>query len=136
MEHSKGDEHNGAKSDTISIVQQVAFTFTTEGVFWDVIGTKNLRLLLHAIHSHLHQLILLTFLGLVCIFSLFTFESSNVLSIITLYLYLNTSFSQAIIGNASKGEKTKQKTISPLWVQKSILNNQSMKKGLFMNIIL
>jgi hypothetical protein len=37
---------------------------STEGVFWDVIGTKILRLLLHAIHSHLHQLILLTFLGL------------------------------------------------------------------------
>jgi hypothetical protein len=73
----------------------------------DVIGTKILRLLLHAIHSHIHQLILLLpygFLGLeistataesgwglgfVYIISLFTFESSIVLSLITLYLYVN-----------------------------------------------
>jgi hypothetical protein len=33
--------------------------YCTEGVFWDVIGTKILSFLLHAIHSHLLQLILL-----------------------------------------------------------------------------
>ncbi len=37
----KGDENNGAKSDTNSIVPYVAFTITTEGVFRDVIGTKS-----------------------------------------------------------------------------------------------
>ncbi len=78
------------------------------GKFLDVIGTKILRLLLHCIHSHLHQLILLTplgflrlelctatdestwELGFVCIISLFTFESSILLSLITIYLTINT----------------------------------------------
>ncbi len=31
---------------------------STEGVFLDVIGIKIFRLLLHAIYSHLHQIIL------------------------------------------------------------------------------
>jgi hypothetical protein len=36
----------------------------SEGVFLDVIGKKSLRFLLHAIHSHLRQLIVPGFIGL------------------------------------------------------------------------
>jgi hypothetical protein len=79
-----------------------------EGIFLSVIGTKAWRLLLQAIHNHLHHLILLNdFLGLeistqtaesrwrlrfVYIISLFTFESNIVLSLVTLYLHINTAF--------------------------------------------
>ncbi len=82
---------------------------TLEGVWLDIIGTKILRLLLHAIHSHLHQLIQLSpygFLGLeisaesrwgawvvVYIIFMFTFESNIVLYLITLYLCINLSLS-------------------------------------------
>jgi hypothetical protein len=80
-----------------------------EGELLDVIETKILRLLPHAIHSHLHQLIssLHGFLGLenstatvesrwglgfVYIISLFTLESSIAFSPIILYLYINIYF--------------------------------------------
>jgi hypothetical protein len=75
----------------------------------DVIETKNLGHLLHSIHSHLQQRILLptmVFLdlrflqqqlkvgfGFVYIISLFTLESNFVLSLVTLYLFIKNIFS-------------------------------------------
>ena len=74
-----------------------------ECAFLGVIGTKTLRLLLHSISSHLHQVILHPRygflelenstatvesgwrLGFAYVISLFTFESSIVLSLITIY---------------------------------------------------
>jgi hypothetical protein len=88
------------------------FPVYPERVFLDVIETKILRLLPHAIHSRLHKLISappppLDFLGLeistataksrvmalLCyIISLFTFESNIVLSLFTFYFYINSYF--------------------------------------------
>jgi hypothetical protein len=66
-------------------------------------------------------------LAFVYIISLITFESSIVLSLITLlFMYKIHLFSiETIIRNASK---IKRKSIPPLWFQISIQNNQSMKK--------
>jgi hypothetical protein len=81
----------------------------TEGVFLDIIRTKILRLVLHAIHSHLHQLIYTPppphgfleldvstaiaesrwGLGFVYIISLLILEVSIVISL----FYIKTSFS-------------------------------------------
>jgi hypothetical protein len=87
----------------LNAMQFSVMSCSAEGVFLDVIGTKILILLLHAVHSHLHLWILLPHmvfldldfysataeswceLGFVYIISLFTFESSIVLSLVTLF---------------------------------------------------
>ncbi len=69
-------------------------------------------------------------LGFVCIISLFIFEISIVLSLITLYfLQINTSFSHRDINQRRiKRRDIKQKTKQPLWFQKSLQNNQPMNE--------
>ncbi len=81
--------------------------FCPEGVFLDVIGTKILRILFHAIQRHLRRLSLPPppppwFFGLelkvdggLALFTLslcLPIESSIVFYLITLYLYMNTPF--------------------------------------------
>jgi hypothetical protein len=95
-----------------------------EAVFLKVIGTQILRLLLHAIHSHLSPLYISNLgleistataesgwrLGFVYINSLFTFLSNTVISYYTLFIY---KYIEKTVRNASKGGKPDRKPYHP-----------------------
>ncbi len=71
-------------------------------------------------------------LGFVYVISLFTFESSIVLSLITLYKYINTSFPHRSNNKkCTKRRKTWQKTIPHLLFQKFIQKTHNENSSLF-----